>query len=128
MTPRSLTSCWFKGLDLSPAPPAWVKIDVSVTPERTTEPPDRTGRTRLVAGGVQAFISLEGIVDVDAERARLAKAVAETEGLLAASRAKLANDEFVAKAPEAVVAKERVKADELAGRLAKLRAQVEELG
>ena len=76
---------------------------------------------------MQAFISLEGIVDVDAERARLAKAVEETERLLAASRTKLANEDFVAKAPDAVVTKERAKADELAGRLAKLRAQAEEL-
>jgi valyl-tRNA synthetase len=71
---------------------------------------------------------MAGLVGIDAERARLQKAVDETAGLVAASRQKLANPQFVERAPAAVVEKERAKAAELAERLAKLAAQIEDLG
>ena len=100
----------------------------AVTPDWTAAMPERAGHTRIVAGAVQAFISLEGIVDADAERARLTKAIGDAEQALGRVQAKLGNESFLDKAPEAVVAKERRKADELAGRLAKLRAQADELG
>ncbi|HSG78936.1 MAG TPA: class I tRNA ligase family protein, partial [Acidimicrobiia bacterium] len=98
----------------------------SFTPTWANEP-DREGRTRIVSGSVQAFISLEGIVDVDAERERLSKAIADAEGVLSKAQAKLANENFVARAPEAVVAKERAKAEELQARLDKLQTQLDEL-
>jgi valyl-tRNA synthetase len=100
----------------------------SVAPLSATEPRSGDGFTRLVAGPAQAFISLEGLVDIDAERARLGKAADEVAGLLAASEKKLANEQFVDRAPAAVVNRERAKAAEFAERLAKLRAQLEGLG
>ncbi len=101
---------------------------VSVAPEWSTTLPDRTGRTRLVAGPLQAFISLEGIVDIDAERERLGKAISSEEGLLAASNRKLSNPQYVERAPAEVVEKERAKAAESEARLEKLRSQLDELG
>jgi valyl-tRNA synthetase len=83
--------------------------------------------TRVVAGGAQAFISLEGVVDIAAETERLSKAIADIEGELAKSEKKLGNEQFVAKAPEDVVAKEQAKADEFRARLEKLQAQLAEL-
>ena len=82
----------------------------------------------MVIGPLQAFISLEGIVDIEAERARLEKALADARGFAESTERKLANKEFIAKAPEAVVAKERAKAQEAAERMAKLSAQLDELG
>ncbi|UCG40428.1 MAG: valine--tRNA ligase, partial [Acidimicrobiia bacterium] len=86
------------------------------------------GHTRLVSGPVHAFIPLAGLIDVDAEKARLAKAIGEIEGDLRKSEGKLANTGFVANAPEAVVEKERAKVQELSARRASLLGQLEELG
>jgi len=63
-----------------------------------------------VYGEFQAFVSLAGLIDVEAEIARLEKQKAERERALLAARAKLANPGFVEKAkPEAVQAeRERV--------------------
>jgi valyl-tRNA synthetase len=79
-------------------------------------------------GPLEVFVSLAGAADLSAERERLARAVAEAEAVLAASEAKLANPQFVDKAPAAVVEKERARAAEAAARLAKLRAQLDGLG
>jgi len=91
------------------------------------EPADVAGHARLVAGSIKAFLPLAGLVDSDAERPRLRKAVAETEALLATSEAKLANTNFVERAPAEVVAKERDKAAEFVATLQRLRAQLEQL-
>ncbi len=100
----------------------------AVTPESIDGAPTDAPRTRIVAGSVQAFISLEGIVDVGAERERLERSIVDIEAALARSEKKLGNSEFVSKAPEAVVAKESAKAAEARGRLEKLQAQLSELG
>jgi valyl-tRNA synthetase len=59
------------------------------------------------AGGVTVELDLSGTIDVVAERARLAKALAAAEKERAGDAAKLGNAGFLAKAPEAVVAKHR---------------------
>jgi len=100
----------------------------SVSPKPEAEAPTGEGFTRVVVGSVEAFISMAGLVDIDAERARLQKAFDETAGLLAGSEKKLSNSQYLEKAPAAVVDKERGKAAELSGRLAKLQAQLEDLG
>jgi valyl-tRNA synthetase len=86
-----------------------------------TEP--EHGHTRVVAGSLQGFIPLAGVVDLDAERARLDKAVAEAEVDHAKASAKLSNANFVERAPADVVEKERRKRAEAAELLETLRAQ-----
>ncbi len=71
------------------------------------------GHTRLVAGRLQGFIALDGVIDLEAERSRLAKALHAARGDLSRAEAKLANPQFVDRAPEAVVDKERAKLEEL---------------
>jgi len=80
------------------------------------------------AGPVQAFISLAGVVDTDAERERLGREMAELRATLDRSRAKLANAEFVAKAPAAVVDKERSRVAGIESTLADLEARRAMLG
>jgi valyl-tRNA synthetase len=92
------------------------------------EPPGSGGMSRVVAGPVQAFVALEGLVDIDAERSRIGKAIGEAEGALVRSRAKLDNPNFRDRAPEAVVAGEEEKAAEAGATLGKLRTQLAELG
>ncbi|MCJ7725461.1 MAG: valine--tRNA ligase [Acidimicrobiia bacterium] len=100
----------------------------SVAPIPASDAPDGEGFTRVVAGRVEAFIAMEGLVDIDAERAKLQKAADATAALLAASEKKLANEQYTERAPQAVVEKERAKAADLAESLANLRAQLEDLG
>ncbi len=84
--------------------------------------------SRVVAGPVEAFVTLEGLVDGDAERDRLAKAVSATNADLERAAAKLDNPSFRDRAPSEVVAAEESKADEARARLDKLEAQLVELG
>ncbi len=91
-------------------------------------PDSPAGHGRLAAGTVQAFVPLAGLIDPEAECPRLHKAIAETEGLLKATEGKLANSNFVDRAPAEVVAKERAKAAEFTATLERLRGQLEQLG
>ena len=99
-----------------------------VQPEWAEQAPEGGNRTRFMAGPLQVIISLEGIVDVDAERERLAKAIAAAEQGLTQAEKKLSNAQFLERAPDDVVDKERAKAAEFGDRLAKLWAQIAELG
>jgi len=67
-------------------------------------------------------------VDVDAERERLRKALADGEADLERSRSKLANPNFRDRAPADVVEGEETKVAAGEERSAKLRTQLEELG
>ena len=92
------------------------------------EVPDAGAVSRVIAGTVQAFIPLEGLVDVDAERGRIEKAIGEARGDLVRSEAKLSNRNFRDRAPADVVAGEEAKAAEFRHLLEKLTAQLAELG
>jgi valyl-tRNA synthetase len=61
--------------------------------------------TLAVAGGVKVALDTRGTIDVAAERARLDKDRAAAEKEAAQCRAKLGNEAFVGKAPDAVVQK-----------------------
>ncbi|MBN1584972.1 valine--tRNA ligase [Candidatus Uhrbacteria bacterium] len=77
-----------------------------------------------VVAGVQLFVPLGDLVDADAEKERLNRELADAEKYLAALKGKLGNADFVAKAPEAVVAAEREKLAAQEDKIAKLRGQV----
>jgi len=74
---------------------------------------------------MELFVPLEGIIDLDKELERLEKEIATTEGLLKSVQGKLANKNFVDRAPEAVVAKERDKLDHYDESLKKLKEHLE---
>jgi len=81
------------------------------------------GHTRIVAGDMQGFIPLEGVVDVEAERARLDRAIAQAEADLGRVAAKLDNPSFIERAPADVVEKERRKHREMSALLETLSSQ-----
>ncbi len=58
------------------------------------------------------YLSLEGLVDKAAEAKRIANELTKLAGFIKSSEAKLANENFVAHAPEAVVAEARRKLEE----------------
>jgi valyl-tRNA synthetase len=62
-----------------------------------------------VVGDVEAYVSLEGVVDLAAERQRLEKEIRRAEEAIAFGRAKLARPEFAERAPAEIVDKEREK-------------------
>jgi valyl-tRNA synthetase len=64
--------------------------------------------SKMTAFGT-VFLSLEGLVDKAAESKRIASELAKIAGFVKSSEAKLANENFVAHAPEAVVAEARRK-------------------
>lgn len=76
--------------------------------------------SQVVRGGVEVAVRLADLVDVDQERARLGSEIERTEGLLDATRGKLANEAFLTRAPAEVVAREREKLADLERALERL--------
>ncbi len=73
-----------------------------------------------VVKDVEVFVPLEDLIDLEAERQRLQKEVERITGLLDTVRRKLNNEQFVRKAPQEVVGRERSKEEELGQQLEKL--------
>ncbi|HEY54177.1 MAG TPA: valine--tRNA ligase [Caldilineae bacterium] len=81
----------------------------------------------LVAGDITIFLPLGGMVDVEAELARLQKQLAETEKRIRGAEARLGNENFVSKAPAKVVEQARQTLADLQTQRAKLAEQIEAL-
>src|SRR6185503_18291451 len=78
------------------------------------------GAAAALAGSVQVFLPLEGLLDLGAERARLGKEVAKFQGLVEGVKKKLSNEAFVSKAPPEIVAGEKRRIAEYEEAMAKL--------
>jgi valyl-tRNA synthetase len=83
---------------------------------------------RGAINGVQIALPLEGLLDLDAERARLRKDLGKLERELQGRAKKLSNSCFVERAPEDVVEKERRLHRELLERKDRLEQHLAELG
>ncbi len=70
-----------------------------------------------VVTGIEVYLPLAGLIDVEKETQRLSKELAAMEKDLQRAGGKLNNAGFLAKAPEDVIAKERVKYEELSGKI-----------
>ena len=75
-----------------------------------------------------ARLALEVPIDLAAEQARLAKEIARLRGEVVKAQAKLGNEGFVARAPAAVVAQERLRLVEFSQTLRRLEDQAARLG
>ena len=82
----------------------------------------------FIVGTVKCSVSLEGLVDDSEERSRLEAELARQKGFLEGVRRKLANENFVAHAPEAVVAVERKKEADALSRIEALEKSLETIG
>jgi len=85
------------------------------------------GSVQLVVRGEVAALPLKGVIDLAAERARLAKEMQKADADIARVDAKLGNANFVARAPEEVVEEEQEKREEALGRKTKIAEALERL-
>jgi valyl-tRNA synthetase len=78
------------------------------------------GAVQLVVRGEVAALPLKGVIDIAAERVRLDKEMAKAEADIKRVDAKLANEKFVANAPDEIVEEEKEKREEAVARKAKI--------
>ena len=80
------------------------------------------------AAGLELFVPLAGLIDLQVEKARIGKETERLETLVKGLEIKLNNMDFLKKAPVSVIEKERQKQADFAEKLKKLRQNLEVLG
>jgi len=80
-----------------------------------------------VVRGVELYVPLEGLIDIDKEKVRLQKEIARLEEQVKALNIKLTNPNFLEKAPPEVVEKERGKKENFVTNLEKLKKNLASL-
>ena len=78
-------------------------------------------------GRVETYVVLSGLVDIQVERQRIASALADVEKMIRNLEVRLANEEFLKKAPKDIVERERKKAEELSDRKKRLKENLKTL-
>jgi valyl-tRNA synthetase len=76
----------------------------------------------------ELYLPLEGLIDIEAERARLGREMAKVEAELVTVRKKLGNENFVTNAPAVVVEEHRAREKNFAEQLEQLQRMRESLG
>ena len=84
------------------------------------DPPEKS--VQMIVRKTLAALPLQGIVDIAAEKARLAKEIAKLTGEAGKIEAKLNNADFVSRAPEEVIEENRERLSEALSRVEKLEA------
>jgi len=100
------------------------KIENSTWLDKAEDAPESA--TALV-GEMKILIPLAGLIDKDAELARLEKEIGKIQGNIDKTTAKLVNKNFVDKAPAAVVEKERARLAEMTTAVDQLKEQAEKI-
>jgi valyl-tRNA synthetase len=95
------------------------RIDLADSPPK--------GAVQIVSGEAVVSMPLAGVIDVDAERARLGKDVARIDGEIKKIEAKLGNTQFVAKARPEVVEEQRERLAEAVAQKARTEAALARL-
>ncbi|MEM1375789.1 MAG: valine--tRNA ligase [Pseudomonadota bacterium] len=103
--------------------PAIKQMARAETIDRADEAPK--GAAQIVVGEATYFVPLGDLIDVDAETARLSKAITKQRNEVEKLTKKLANEKFVANARPEIVAAEREKLDAVKPVLQKLESALE---
>ena len=101
-----------------------VRIDTLTVDEHLDKP---KACAYAVVKGCDIFIPLEGLIDLNVERARIEKEIARILGSFNGVRKKLENESFVSKAPAEVIERERMKMNDWQKALEKLQTILEDL-
>jgi valyl-tRNA synthetase len=80
-----------------------------------------------MAGEVEIFLPLAGLVDIEEEEKRLGKEIAKVQKDVDFFTKKLGNEKFVANAPPAVLEKDRAKLAEAEDKLGVLQQGLEKI-
>lgn len=96
-----------------------LKVDANIQKPRAS--------ASAVLKGVEIFIPLEGLIDLEVERQKIQKEISRLESSLAGIEKKLSNEKFVANAAPEVVEKERAKQKDWVENLKKLKEILESL-
>ena len=91
-------------------------------------PADVSGQVTVVTPNATAYLPLSELVDIAAERERIAREKEKAENGLRIVEQKLNNEKFVSRAPEAVVNAEKEKAAKFKELIAKLEESAKALG
>jgi valyl-tRNA synthetase len=86
------------------------------------------GSVQIVVRDQTVALPLAGIIDMEAEAARLAKELARAADDIAKVDAKLGNADFIKRAPEEVIEEQRERRENAAARAAKIREALVRLG
>ena len=86
------------------------------------------GAHAVLSDGTPVFVPLGGAIDLKRECDRLAEERTRLQGLVTAQERKLANEQFVARAPAAVVENERTKLSDWSKQVAVLEEKRKRLG
>jgi valyl-tRNA synthetase len=84
-------------------------------------PRDRGPVAAGVVEGIEIWVPLGDVIDIEVEKNRLNKEIERIKGLLERSASRVANPEFNRKAPPDVVAAEKAKMERMEENLAKLK-------
>ena len=98
------------------------------TPQWIEAGADEPAAAAAVVGSLRVMIPLAGLIDLSAEKTRLAKEIARIEGEIKKCESKLGNANFVANAPAAVVEQERQRIADWSVQVSALREQAQKLG
>ncbi|MGI9522624.1 MAG: valine--tRNA ligase [Hyphomicrobiaceae bacterium] len=85
------------------------------------------GAAAIVIDETTASLPLAGVIDMDAERQRLEKQIAKARSEIAKIDSKLANPNFISKAPEAVVEENRERRIDFEGQVLQFEAALKRL-
>ena len=100
------------------------RVESITTLDKNQEPPNSA--TALL-GDARLLVPMAGLIDVEAERARLDKQMQSAKVNLAKTQGKLGNAKFVNNAPAEVVEQEKQRATEFEKTIAQLTEQLEKL-
>ena len=78
-----------------------------------------------VINGIEVYLPLKGLIDVEKETARMNKELQGLEGELTRIDGKLSNEGFLAKAPAAVLEQQKARRAEVTEKMAAIRGQIE---
>ena len=89
--------------------------------------PVQKNAAQAVLGEATIVLPLEGLIDLEAEKKRLATALSKAEGELKKVRAKLGNADFTSRAPEAILEEHREREESFANEVKRLSAALARL-
>ncbi|HZL98819.1 MAG TPA: valine--tRNA ligase, partial [Planctomycetota bacterium] len=98
------------------------RLDAGLDPARPT------GAAVDMSEGIEVLVDLDGLIDRAAQREDLARNLAKAAKHAEGVRAKLANEQFTARAPAEIVARERARLDELDAEQQRLQELIAALG